>query len=613
MTDSPNDSTGHTPEQPAYTPPPEGQADGAARPAEGATSAGEQAAPEQAAPASPAPQAAEPQQPAVHQPVEPYQPTAEQPTVPQPTVQQPAPHPSGVQQPAAQHPEQQGHVAQQPPLYQPPVAPVQPAVQQPPVVPAYHAAQQSAPNVPSYPPYGTQPGYPAQPAGYGQQPAHSYTQPTQPYVQPTASYAQTGQTPATATATKDKDGTSGTKRRNPGLIIAAIAVAALIGGAGGAGVMGLYEAGQNGKATPAASTGAANITVNNAKDATVVTAVAAKATPSVVTINVQDSSGQEGGTGSGIILTSDGYVLTNTHVVTLDGEIATPTIQVQDNDGKLYSAKVIGMDPAVDLAVIKLNNASGLSPATFADSSKLNVGDEAIAIGAPLGLSGTVTDGIVSALNRSIQIASSAAPKQDQQQQNGDGGDSPFNFGSPNDNGGGGSQDQQQSQGTISLPVIQTDAAINPGNSGGALLNNKGEVIGVNVAIASAGQSSDGSQSGSIGVGFAIPSNLAQRIANELKTDGKASNGLLGATVKDATSGDTVGAQIASVTGGGAADKAGLKAGDVVTNFNGAPITNATDLTAQVRALAGGATAKMTYTRDGKSYTVSVTLGTLSQ
>jgi putative serine protease PepD len=378
--------------------------------------------------------------------------------------------------------------------------------------------------------------------------------------------------------------------------------------------MGIYQANEAGSGTPAASTGAANITVNNAADATPVTAVAAKASPSVVTISVTGS--QEAGTGSGVVLSADGYVLTNTHVVTLDGEIANPTIQVQDNNGKLYTAKVIGTDPTVDLAVIKLNNASGMTPATFADSSKLNVGDRAVAIGAPLGLAGTVTDGIVSALNRSIQIASSAAPKSDESQGdsgNGSGGDNLWNFDLP----GQGDTQQQSTDSTISLPVIQTDAAINPGNSGGALLNSKGQVIGINVAIASAGSSSDSSsQSGSIGVGFAIPSNLANRVADELKANGKATHGLLGATVKDDSSdakSTTVGATIASVSQGGAAAKAGLKAGDVVTNFNGVPISNPTDLTAQVRFLAAGSTAKLTYVRDGKALTTEVTVGELTQ
>ena len=160
---------------------------------------------------------------------------------------------------------------------------------------------------------------------------------------------------------------------------------------------------------------------------------------------------------------------------------------------------------------------------------------------------------------------------------------------------------------------MQTDAAINPGNSGGALVNSQGELIGVNVAIASAGGSSAGTQSGSIGVGFAIPSNLAKRVADEIIADGSATHGLLGATVQDATSDTsaTVGAEINEVTDGGAAEAAGLKPGDVITSFNELPITGSTDLTAQVRSLAAGTTTSLTYVRGGDAHTADVKLGSL--
>ncbi|HEV7564512.1 MAG TPA: trypsin-like peptidase domain-containing protein [Microbacteriaceae bacterium] len=400
-----------------------------------------------------------------------------------------------------------------------------------------------------------------------------------------------------------------------GVIIASLAVGALIGGIAGGGIVGIYAATQSTSSSASPTTGAANITVTNPSNATQITAVAAKASPSVVTINVTGAN--SGGTGSGIILSSDGYVLTNTHVVTLDGQASSVTVQVQDNNGKLYTAKVIGTDPTADLAVIKLNNASGLTPATFADSNKLNVGDTAVAIGAPLGLAGTVTNGIVSALNRSISIASSAAPSTTDQ--SGSSG-SPFTFGAPGGGGGGlgggGGQAQAAPTATISLPVIQTDAPINPGNSGGALLNDKGQVIGINVAIASAsGTSASGGQTGSIGVGFAIPSDFAQRVAQDLMKNGKATHGLLGASVADAAndpSATTVGAQIKAITPGGAAEKAGLQVGDIVTNFNGVPITSATDLTAQVRVLAGGSTGTLTYVRGNSTANATVNLGTFT-
>ncbi|MBO0983645.1 S1C family serine protease [Rathayibacter sp. SD072] len=392
------------------------------------------------------------------------------------------------------------------------------------------------------------------------------------------------------------------KRRAGVSVVAALAIGAVVGGVAGAGVFGLWSA-SNGSATRVVSSGGSQtITVNNAEDATTATAVAAKATPSVVTIAV--SGGSSAGTGSGIVLSEDGYVLTNTHVVTLDGGVADAAVTVTTSDGRIYDATIVGTDPTLDLAVIKLTDATDLSPITFADSSEINVGDTAVAIGAPLGLSGTVTDGIVSALNRSIQVASSAAPDDSGDSSSGST-DSPFNFDIP------GQAPQTQATSTISLPVIQTDAAINPGNSGGALLDSDGELIGVNVAIASAGSSSSGDQSGNIGVGFAVPSAVAERIAKEIIANGSATHGLLGASVTDSTE-DVLGAAIREVTSGGAAQAAGLKAGDIVTAIDGTPITNASDLTAQVRARAANADVQITYVRSGQSYELDATLGTMA-
>ena len=440
------------------------------------------------------------------------------------------------------------------------------------------------------------------------------TQPTVPVAGVPPYGAQPGQ-PAVA-------GQPAPKQRRIGLgVAAAIVAAALIGGASGAGITALIS-NNDAPASSDSADSAQNIVVNDTDSVNQITAVAAKASPSVVTISV--TGGQAGGTGSGIILSEDGYVLTNTHVVTLDGATGDPTIQVKTNDGHLYEAELVGTDPLSDLAVIKLADASGLTPLEFADSDKLNVGDTAIAIGAPLGLSGTVTNGIISALNRSIDVASSAAPTTPDDSTEGDSGEgdsgqgdgseqSPFDFFFDLPNPDGSQPDTQQSaaSGQVSLPVIQTDAAINPGNSGGALLDSEGELIGVNVAILSAGGSS--TEAGNIGVGFAVPSNLAERIANEIIENGAATHGLLGATVTSAEAdgqSDIVGALISEVSAGGAAEQAGLEAGDVVTEFNGVPITDQTDLTAQVRALPGGEKAEITFTRDGESQTVSVTLGT---
>lgn len=400
---------------------------------------------------------------------------------------------------------------------------------------------------------------------------------------------------------------SGTPARVAGLLLAA----ALVGGVAGFGGSALGGAVFDRPVSQSAA-GPQTVTVNNPGSVNETTAIASKVLPSVVTIEVAGNQGS--GSGSGVVLDKEGHVLTNTHVVTLGGAVADPTIRVTTSDGRIYSATMVGTDPVYDLAVIKLKDAKDLTPITFADSSELNVGDTAVAVGAPLGLSNSVTTGIVSALNRSIQVASSALPdtgaQQDQQQGegegNGEGG--PFQFDIP----GMGSQQAKQS---ISIAVIQTDAAINPGNSGGALVDSKGGLIGINVAIATAGQSSSSSgEPGSIGVGFAIPSDIAQRVAEEIMADGSATHGLLGATVRDASSlqdATVAGAVIDTPTAGGGADKAGLRRGDIVTEFNGVPIASANDLTAQVRAAAAGSTAKIVYVRSGKTYTTEATLGTL--
>ena len=248
-----------------------------------------------------------------------------------------------------------------------------------------------------------------------------------------------------------------------------------------------------------------------------------------------------------------------------------------------------------DLAVIKISAPTKFTPIEWADSTQLNVGDPVVAIGAPLGLPGTVTTGIVSALNRTIAVANSSAPS--------DG------SGLQLWNGSGAAP--------VNLSVIQTDAAINPGNSGGALVNEQGKLIGINVAIASTGSNTTG-QSGNIGVGFAIPSNVAKRISEELAKSGKASHALLGAMVTDqpfnkaSTASFSVGALIKEVTAGGPAEKAGLKAGDVVTKFNGKVILEAADLTAAVRWEAPGTSSTIEFLRDGKTETLTVTLGDLA-
>ena len=464
--------------------------------------------------------------------------------------------------------------------------------------PAPHAGPYGAPAQPGQdhgqPPYGQaqQAHSPYSQAPYG---AHPGNQPASAYA-PGASFVNN---PAHAPKRKAAFGVP--------VLIASIVAAGLIGGGVVAGSNALL-----GDRTSTASTSntsqAGPVIVNNRDDVNAISAAALKASPSVVTIKA--TSGSDGGTGSGIILDTDGHVLTNTHVVTLDGKAANATMEVRTSDGKVYAAKIVGTDPLSDLAVIKIDNPSGLVPATLGDSNKLNVGDTAVAIGSPLGLTGTVTDGIVSTLNRTISVASSAAPKGGAD--NSQGGDQGFQFAPP----GGGQTQSTADQGSISINVIQTDAAINPGNSGGALVNTKGEIIGVNVAIASAGgDSSTGSSSGNIGVGFSIPINNAKRVAQEIISNGKATHAQFGVSVKAkaagaSSSGFSVGAEVATVEPGSAADKAGIKVGDVVTKFQDLTISDPNQLTAAVREQPAGATVKVTVLRGGQPKEVDVTLGT---
>jgi putative serine protease PepD len=276
-------------------------------------------------------------------------------------------------------------------------------------------------------------------------------------------------------------------------------------------------------------------------------------------------------------MTDDGYVLTNNHVVTLDSSTTKATVQVRTADGTLYDATVVGTDPTSDLAVVKLTGATGLTPATFADSSKVQVGDAAVAIGAPLGLSNTVTTGIISATNRAVATGSN----------------------------------QEQ---TV-IDALQTDAAINPGNSGGPLVNAAGEVVGINTAIASVASSDlpgQQSQSGNIGVGFAIPSDTAQRIAKQIIDKGSATHALLGVSTTTAADPSNAavgtGAELVSVQAGSPAADAGLQNGDVITAVGDRPITTSTELSAAVRSARPGDTVTLTVRRGGQTLTVQATL-----
>jgi putative serine protease PepD len=355
------------------------------------------------------------------------------------------------------------------------------------------------------------------------------------------------------------------------------ALTGLLGGSAGSYLTNIYS--NDGHF--ASSTGG-TITISDTSSLNTASAVALKSTPSVVTIEVDSNT--ISGSGSGVIISEDGYIVTNNHVASMAGDGATATIRVTLSDGRLFSASVVGTDPIMDIAVIKID-AAGLSPIEWGDSSSMVVGDEAIAIGAPLGLQNTVTDGVVSAVNRSISISDSS-----------DG----YNFQLPNG-------ESTISKQPVVLPVIQTDASINPGNSGGALLNANGQLVGINVAIASSGNSD-----GSIGVGFSIPSNLVKRIVDELMDGGEASHGKIGAMVSavSSTTGVT-GADVKEVLAGSPAEAAGLKAGDVIITFNGVPIRNELDITAQARSLVEGQITTMQVVRGGKTITLEVTMGAL--
>ena len=310
-------------------------------------------------------------------------------------------------------------------------------------------------------------------------------------------------------------------------------------------------------------------------------AIAAKVLPSVVSINVRGNNGSD--TGSGVVLRSDGYVLTNNHVVS--AATSGGSVSVVFNDGSTASARIVGTDQEDDLAVIKVAK-TGLRAATLGASANVRVGDAVLAVGSPLGLTGTVTAGIVSALNRPVDTT------QDQQQQN-----DPFGF----------NNNQQQASTTTVISAIQTDAAINPGNSGGPLLNAAGQVIGINSAIASTG--SVGGQAGNIGVGFAIPIDQARIIAGELIKNGKASHPLMGVVLADATddSGNDL-ARVQSTSSGGPADKAGIKVGDVIVAVAGQRTAGADAVIAAIRLHQPGQRVSVTVQRGGSEHTLTVTL-----
>ncbi len=387
------------------------------------------------------------------------------------------------------------------------------------------------------------------------------------------------------------------------------AVAILLAGAGAGGYAGHYEARHTDPASSLAApagpvlpslpltSGNDSAQPSGSSRATAGTpqAAAAVIAPSVVTVEVtgtaaaatstdplagggfgqQQQSQPVSDTGSGIVLRSDGYIVTNNHVVA--AAKTGGTVHVTFTDGRTVSATIVGTDATSDIAVIKVDGVTGLKAATFADSDALSVGQAVLAVGAPLGLSNTVTQGIVSTVHRPVATGESGASAQSV------------------------------------IDAVQTDAAINPGNSGGALVNLAGQVVGINSAIASTG-SSAGGQSGNIGVGFAIPSNDAKKVSDQLIATGHATHAQIGISVGDAASDTTgapgLGATVSSVTAGGPAATAGLQAGDVITKVATRRVTDANSLIVAVRASTPKAVVTITYTRGGATRTAQVTLGT---
>jgi putative serine protease PepD len=303
-----------------------------------------------------------------------------------------------------------------------------------------------------------------------------------------------------------------------------------------------------------------------------VTSVAEQKLPSVVTIQAGGSGGASGGVGSGEVIRADGYILTNNHVIL--PAVGGGSLQVVFEDGSAAHASLVGRDPLTDLAVIRVTGKSDLKPITIGKSSTLQIGQPVVALGAPLGLSSTVTSGIVSALGRTIQVPA------------------------------------EESQVALLVDAIQTDAAINPGNSGGALVNCSGELVGIPTAGATSGESS-----GSIGLGFAIPVDSAMKVADEIISTGTVTHAFIGLSAQPLTatatgqSGTTPGLFITAVTAGGPASSAGLQTGDIIRSIDGTPAASTEQLVALTLSKRSGDQVKVTYERDGKETTTTITLG----
>ncbi|MBM7518905.1 S1C family serine protease [Nocardioides nitrophenolicus] len=355
--------------------------------------------------------------------------------------------------------------------------------------------------------------------------------------------------------------------------------ALVVGGGAGVATAALYDSSQGGSGSAGGSSSLPVVDNGNRPAATgSVESVASTVLPSVVALGV--SGGGSAGSGSGVILDTDGLILTNDHVVTLGGQIPADQaeVTVSFNDGKKVRATVVGTDPLTDTALVKVDGVSDLKPITIGKSSNLDVGEQVVAIGSPFGLDATVTSGIVSALDRPVEVARDAQGN------------------------------------ATAYPAIQTDAAINPGNSGGPLVNMDGQLVGINASIRST-SSGQGAESGSIGLGFAIPIDEVLPIIDQLKAGETPTHARLGIQVADvagtAGSSDTTlsGARIASIEKGSAAEDAGLKQDDVITSIDDHRIDGSESLIATIRSYRPGDEVKVTYLRGSKESSTELKLG----
>jgi putative serine protease PepD len=375
-------------------------------------------------------------------------------------------------------------------------------------------------------------------------------------------FAQPAETPASS-------GEEPPQKTRRGRKVGAVVAIAVLAGAAGFGGAAAYDGLHDGGGTTTVSSLDTGKTTTTSTPSGAVEKVASKVLPSVVQINVKGSS--EAGSGTGIIISSDGEILTNNHVVEVAG--SSGSITVAFNDGTNTTARIIGTDPVTDMAVIKASGKSGLTPATLGSSRDLKVGQEVVAIGSPFGLESTVTSGIISALNRPVTSTSE------------------------------GSNDKTPT----TFPAVQTDAAINPGNSGGPLVDLNGNVVAINSAI----RSGSSGEAGSIGLGFAIPIDLAKSVSKQLLAGKKVEHARIGVRVRAAVSNDDItgiGAEVASVNAGGAAAKAGIKKGDIITAVNGHALASSEALVASVLAYQPGEKVTLTYQRGGSTHSVDVTL-----